>query len=254
MLATPVQAADGPLVVRAQPQNFDSGSNQVSLLEIFQTEVDNEIVWPAIVLGRIDTDESIAAIAWHISWRRATRWLDPFARHFSDRRQRQLIRNNPWGTEFTPQAFLNGQEWRGLLQGTKPKTPNPQDVGVLKAKLFETAAFNLTFEPGPDFKHNLNDLTAHMVRLVRSENRKIPGGPAEGVFYQASHSVIDYQLGRWDEERQHWRFTQSVEQIWPEDEPPARLVFWIESQKSHRPVQVLQAQVEVRVPPLPAIE
>lgn len=251
MLATPVQAADGPLVVRSQPQEFRSQITQTSLLEVFVSEADPELPWATVALDKAVMHDSLTPIVWHVQWRREIGWPDPFARNFSDRRQQALVAQNPTNTKFTPQAFINGAEWRGLLDGANPKVPEPNEIGSLKVQLFPSGAINLTFSPGPDFRHTITDLSAHRVRLVESEDRKIPAGPAAGVHYQASHSVIEHERAEWDERRKHWRFKPAKEMLWPEDAPEPRLVFWIESRLKPRPLQALAIQVKPKPPPPP---
>lgn len=254
ILATPVQGAEPPVAVRAQPQVYQSEPQQTALLEVFQSEADPELPWASVALDKALMRQNLTPVVWHVQWRREIGWPDPFAREFSDRRQLALVAKNRDNTRFTPQAFVNGLEWRGLLNGTHPPEQDAVEVGTLKAEIFPSGAINLKFSPGVDFRHQLPDLSAHMVRLVESEDRKIPAGPAAGVHYQASHSVIEHQRADWDERRKHWRFKPTRESLWPEDVPPARLVFWLENRLSPRPIQALAVQVEPKPPPPPIEE
>ena len=247
-------AAAPPVVVPIQPQTFSTDIQQNTLLEIFQSEADAELPWASIALSKTADDSRVVPVAWHVQWRREPGWPDPFSRDFSDHRQQALVSQNPDNTRYTPQGFLNGVEWRDLLNGTTPPISADRAIGELKVEIFPSGAIDLHFEPGGDFRHLIEEVSAHMVRLIEPEARKIPSGPAKGVIYQASHSVIDYQRTDYEPARQHWRFKLDTKRLWPDDIPEPRLVFWLESRDTPRPLQALAVQVRPKPPPPPIDE
>lgn len=254
IVAPAAQAAEVAAVVQSKPQVFQSQITQSTLMELFQSEADPELPWGSVALSKVQNEDQIIPIAWHVQWRREPGWPDPFARDASDRRQLALTSQSPAQAKFTPQAFVNGIEWRGLLQGDNPTRPSAREIGILEAEIFPSGAIDVTFKPGPEFRHTFEDLSAHMVRLIAPEDRKIPAGPASGVHYQASHSVIEHQRVDYDAQREHWRFKVPTDVLWPNDAPEPRLVFWLESRFTPRPVQAVLARVRPKPPPPPVEE
>lgn len=253
-IAAPGWAADAVAVVPTKPQLFQTQSTKNTLLEIFQSEADAELPWGTVALSKVENNPEIVPVVWHVQWKREPGWPDPFARDFSDRRQLALVAENPANARFTPQAFLNGNEWRGLLDGARPKMPEQPEVGQLNVEIFPSGAIDVTFKPGKDFRHIKDDVSAHLVRLIEPESRKIPTGPAKGVIYDASHSVIDYQRATYEPRRKHWRLKVPKERLWPDEGPEPRLVIWLESNYRPRPIQVIAVQVKPKPPPPPVEE
>ncbi|QGG79777.1 DUF1223 domain-containing protein [Litorivicinus lipolyticus] len=241
-------AADAPARRVIKPQAYLSPVQAQPLFELFQSEADPELPWGHVALRRLDQQPNWVPIAWHVQWRHTLDWPDGFAKPTSDARQDRLVAAGAIA-RFTPQSFINGHEWRGLLQGDAPPSPRLAEVGALTANIYPSGVIIVEHEPGPDFRHIGIELVANLALLAHPESRIVPIGPAAGVSYLASHSVILHEQAPYDPRLKRWRFKLSQEVLWPLDDPEPRLAIWIEPAATPRPIQSLLLTVKPKPPP-----
>ena len=251
VFGTNARSADAPVRIAPKTQVHQSPVTAQALFELFQSEADPELPWGHVALRRVDGQPNWVPIAWHVQWRRTIGWPDGYAKTESDSRQNSLIGSGAAVARFTPQVFINGKEWRGLLQGDAAPLPQLDEVGVLRAEIYPSGVIIVEHEPGPGFRHQGIELVANLALLAHPEKRQVPSGPAAGISYFASHSAIKHERARFDPRLKRWRFKLDNDLLWPEGDPEPRLVVWIEPALNPRPIQSLILTVEPKPPPPP---
>ena len=185
----------------AAPLLLDSGTRQVTLLELYTSQGCSSCPPAERWLNkRIDDDElwtEFVPLAFHVDYWDYLGWEDPFAAAAHGERQRDYARAGRASTVYTPGFFANGREWRGWTFGLGPRRSDRQsgslvaaiDAGVLKA------GFPSAGEP----------LELHVALLgfgietpvARGENR---GRTLAQEFVVLQHSVQTSDTGQWQVE------------------------------------------------------
>lgn len=97
-------------------QTFQSGSQQVSLLELYTSEGCSSCPPADRWLSGLKQDsrlwKELIPLAFHVDYWDYIGWKDPFASSRFSQRQRLYARQNHLSTVYTPGLLLNGEEWR----------------------------------------------------------------------------------------------------------------------------------------------
>jgi hypothetical protein len=131
-----------------EPQVFKSGTQQVSLLELYTSEgcsscppaeswfsslKDNPSLWGKFV-----------PVAFHVDYWNDLGWIDPYSsRDYSDR-QRAYATAWHTGNIYTPEFLLNGKEWK---PDSLEIPQSGKSVGSLKATLRDDGNVEILFKP-----------------------------------------------------------------------------------------------------------
>jgi hypothetical protein len=184
-------ACAGPLVL-------DSGTRQVTLLELYTSQgcsscppaerwlngfVDDDDLWKAIV-----------PVALHVDYWDYLGWQDPYATTANGERQRELARAGRASAVYTPGFFVNGREWRGWTLRLPPRASG-REPGRLGASI-DNNVLTATFT------HDGAPLELHVAVLgfgidtdvERGENRN---RSLRQEFVALSHDVHTSPDGHW---------------------------------------------------------
>ena len=116
--------------LQADPLLLDSGTRQVTLLELYTSQgcsscppaerwinayIDDEELWTEIV-----------PLAFHVDYWDYLGWRDAYAKAEHAGRQRAYARAGRARTVYTPGFFANGREWRGWTFGLGPRRSDRQ--------------------------------------------------------------------------------------------------------------------------------
>lgn len=111
--------------LQAATLQLDSGTRQVTLLELFTSQgcsscppaerwlngyVENDDLWTQVV-----------PVAFHVDYWDDLGWSDPYAEAAHGERQRDYARAGRARSVYTPGFFVNGREWRAWTFGLGPR-------------------------------------------------------------------------------------------------------------------------------------
>jgi hypothetical protein len=119
-------------------QIFNSGNDQVTLVELFTSQGCSSCPPAERWLGSFAEESrlwtEIVPVAFHVDYWDHIGWRDTFAqREYSERQQRYHAENGIRSV-YTPGFVVNGQEWRGWF-GKQPLTLTKTSAGQLRAAL-----------------------------------------------------------------------------------------------------------------------
>ena len=178
---------------------FNSGSRQVTLLELYTSQgcsscppaerwfneyIDDEDLWTGVV-----------PMAFHVDYWDYIGWKDIYATPEYGERQRDYARAGKARTVYTPGLFANGREWRGWTLRMNPRTSDrePGNLSVVIADRRLVATFADTAAP----------LALHVALLgagletpvERGENRN---RTLRQDFVVLAHATHISPAGRWE--------------------------------------------------------
>jgi len=129
----------GATSVAAAPQILDSGSRQVSLLELYTSEGCSSCPPADRWLSKLKSDtrlwREVVPVAFHVDYWDYLGWPDRFASSVFGARQRQYAQNGFIRTVYTPGLILNGKEWRGWFLRPQLRLDPGAEVGQLTLRL-----------------------------------------------------------------------------------------------------------------------
>ncbi len=122
--------------VAADRLSLDSGSRQVTLLELFTSQGCSSCPPAERWLNKYVEDEDlwtrIVPVAFHVDYWDYIGWKDIYAMSEYGERQREYARRGKAHTVVTPALFTNGEEWRGWSLRLKPRASSSKP-GTLSA-------------------------------------------------------------------------------------------------------------------------
>lgn len=187
-----------PASLIATPLVLDSGTRQVSLLELYTSQgcsscppaerwlndwIDDARLWREVV-----------PVALHVDYWDYLGWRDPYARAANSERQHDYARAGRTRTVYTPGVFLNGREWRGWQLRIPPRASGsaPGRLAVRIDNRELTAEFAATDIP----------LELHVALLGCGIDTPVAGGENRGrtlrqEFVALSHDIYPSTDGHW---------------------------------------------------------
>jgi hypothetical protein len=125
-------------VFASEPQTFESGDTQNTLVELFTSEGCSSCPpaekWLSGLKSNQELWKKIVPVAFHVDYWDRLGWRDRFARpEFTSRQQHYA---GTWGGDsvYTPGFVVNGKEWRGWFGGDVAPTSSAK-VGVFRVSL-----------------------------------------------------------------------------------------------------------------------
>jgi len=141
------------LPAHAGPLVLESGTRQVSLLELYTSQGCSSCppaeAWLNTWLDSDDLWKTLVPLALHVDYWDYLGWRDPYATGANGARQREHARAGRASTVYTPGFFLNGREWRGWTLRLPPRASGrePGNLGVSIENGIVTATFPQAGEP-----------------------------------------------------------------------------------------------------------
>jgi hypothetical protein len=137
-------------VFASEPQTFESGDTQSSLIELFTSEGCSSCPpaekWLTALKSNLELWKRIVPVAFHVDYWDHLGWRDRFAKQeFTSRQQRYAA---VWGGDsvYTPGFVVNGKEWRNWFGGNAVPTISTR-VGVLRVSLGDGGKLTAAFVP-----------------------------------------------------------------------------------------------------------
>lgn len=189
------------LPVAAAEQTFQSGPNQTVMIELFTSEGCNSCP-PAESFLNGFTDnaglwQTYIPLAFHVDYWDYLGWRDPFATPAHTQRQQRYGKVSRARTIYTPEFFVNGEEWRtGLIR--RPPSPTTRSVGLLKAVLNDNQVM-ASFNPQRQYAQALEMHAAVLGMNLRSD---IQAGENSGrttthQFVVLGHTQVKSDKSQW---------------------------------------------------------
>src|SRR5437773_11210821 len=137
-------------IFASEPQTFESGDTQSSLIELFTSEGCSSCPpaekWLSALKSSSDLWKKTVPVAFHVDYWDHLGWRDRFAKpEFTSRQQHYAA---AWGGDslYTPSFVVNGKEWRGWFGGNAMPITSTK-VGVLRVSVGDDGKVSATFAP-----------------------------------------------------------------------------------------------------------
>ena len=148
------------LSTAAQAGEYTSGVRTTDVLELYTSEGCSSCPpadrWFTTLKDKSAVFEDFIPLAFHVDYWNYLGWDDRFASSDYSNRQRKHVAVGNVRQSYTPGVVLNGDEWRGHLQGVRQWEASEQRAGILKAVLGEDNKLAVNFSPASAdyFKHD----------------------------------------------------------------------------------------------------
>lgn len=182
----------GAVGARGEPHHFASGTNQVSLIELFTSEGCSSCPPAERWLGTLRAAPGLwrdfVPLAFHVDYWNRLGWLDRFSTQEFTRREYAYAA--AWGSEsvYTPCLVKNGIEW--TADRAAPGSGGP--VGVLRVD-YDGTELQARFTPSPEGK-TIGELEVHAAFLGAGISSKVTAGENRGETLE--HQFVVLALAR----------------------------------------------------------
>lgn len=169
--------------------HFESGPQQVTLLELYTSEGCSSCPPAEAWLSRLKDDpglwKNFVPVAFHVDYWNRLGWTDRYSSpQWTERQSRYAAL---WSNEsvYTPAFVLNGSEWRNWSE--KVPQPNEKKNGQLQASSEDGKGWTIEFQPA---KGESGEWEAHLAFLGNGINAKIGAGENSGRNLQHDFVVL----------------------------------------------------------------
>lgn len=220
------------LPIAAAEQTFQSGPEQTVLMELYTSEGCNSCP-PAESFLNSFTDhprlwQSYIPLAFHVDYWDYLGWRDVYATAANTRRQQTYGKVLRARTIYTPEFFVNGQEWRaGFLQ--RPPSIKSKAVGTLKVVLNDEA---ITAEFTPQRRYQ-QPLELYAVVLGMDLKSDIRAG--ENAGRTTTHQFVVLGHAQLKNDKPQWQTT--VPALIDVPASKKALVVWVSETGNPAPLQ-----------------
>lgn len=168
-----------PGLLSAAPQSFNSGPEQVQLIELYTSEGCSSCPPADKRLSALKNEPGLwtkrVPVAFHVDYWDYIGWQDPFASPDHSLRQRQHAADGNFATVYTPAFLVDGQEWRGFFRGARWPAAENNKPGSLGMQ-YENGKVDIRFDPSDTHHGPLNLHVAWLgvglqTSVTRGENR-----------------------------------------------------------------------------------
>jgi hypothetical protein len=213
-------------VSASEPQAFESGGTQNSLIELFTSEGCSSCPpaekWISAFKSNQDLWKKTVPVAFHVDYWDRLGWRDRFAKpEFTSRQQHYAA---AWGGDsvYTPGFVVNGTEWRDWFGGNAIPTSSTK-VGVLRVSLGGDRKLTATFVPETT---QLRALALNVALLGNDLESDVKRGENSGRKLRHDFVVLDLIKVDMVNESNRWTGSVALPMRTANDEPSA-LAAWI---------------------------
>lgn len=171
----------------AQAMTFQSGPQQVALIELFSSEGCSSCPpaerWLSALRDEPGLWREFVPLSFHVDYWNRLGWTDRFSKNAYTARQSEYARI--WGTSsvYTPCFVKNGEEWKA----DHASSPTPKPAGILSASV-EGEALVSTYAPG---SATAATYEIHAAILGCDLSSKITSGENQGATLRHDFVVLD---------------------------------------------------------------
>ncbi|MSR78056.1 MAG: DUF1223 domain-containing protein [Candidatus Omnitrophica bacterium] len=131
--------------------SFQSGSEQVSLLELYSSEGCSSCppadAWISQFQTHPDLWKKFVPVVFHVTYWNRLGWKDHFSSPGFDERQKAYVDSWKGWNVYTPAVVLNGAEWESGPESKTIPDPSQKQIGILSAKALDEQEYLVTFKP-----------------------------------------------------------------------------------------------------------
>ena len=223
-------------VFASEPQTFESGETQSSLIELFTSEGCSSCPpaekWLSALKSSSDLWKKAVPVAFHVDYWDRLGWRDRFAKpEFTSRQQRYAA---AWGGDsvYTPGFVVNGKKWRGWFGGNAMPITSTK-VGVLRVSAGDDGKVSATFTPDTMQARPLSLTIALLGNDLESDVKR-----GENSGRKLRHDFVVLQLAKSEMTNQGnlWTGTVLLSSNAGTDKATA-LAAWVKSGETASPIQ-----------------
>ena len=218
----------------SEPQTFESGEAQSSLIELFTSEGCSSCPpaekWVTALKSNQELWKRIVPVAFHVDYWDHLGWRDRFAKpEFTLRQQRYAA---AWGGDsvYTPGFVVNGKEWRNWFGGNAVPVMSSK-VGALRVSLGPGGKLTATFVPETTQPRTLALEVALLGNDLESEVKR---GENSGRKLRHDFVVLDLTNVNMVNESNRWTGSAALPMQSSADKPSA-IAAWITEDRT--PIQ-----------------
>lgn len=182
--------------------SFQSGTKQVTLLELYTSEGCSSCPPADAWLGKLaehpDLWSRFVPVAFHVDYWNYLGWDDAWSKPENSQRQRKHKTQGGIASVYTPGFVANGQEWRGWFKRKRLPEAKNGDAGTLQVNLTD-GTLTASYEGGQSKKKSLQLSVAVLGFDIETA---VASGENRGRILNHQFVVMDQQIahsrdGRW---------------------------------------------------------
>ena len=220
----------------AEPQTFESGETQNSLIELFTSEGCSSCPpaekWLSGLKSSSDLWKKVVPVAFHVDYWDRLGWRDRFAKpEFTSRQQRYAA---AWGGDsvYTPGFVVNGKEWRDWFGGSAIPTTSTK-VGVLHVSVDDDGKVSASFAPDT---MQTRALVLNVALLGNDLESDVKRGENSGRKLRHDFVVLQLAKSEMTNQGNLWAATVLLMSNAGTDKATA-LAAWVQSSEAASPIQ-----------------
>ena len=213
-----------------QAQNFHASEDKAQLVELFTSQgcssCPNAERWLNNFKNDPDLWVTLFPIAWHVDYWDSLGWVDRFSSTEANHRQYRYHHQKVTSGVYTPQAVINGVEWRALITRLKPDLP--------ETKVASQPRLNLQIE-GSHFtaQSELENTVLNLALIGMDFSIKIKRGENAGRILEEQFVMLGF--AQYAQQDLHWvgELPTSKDNI-----PPQAVIAWITEPGNSTPLSI----------------
>ncbi len=219
---------------KESPILFESGNNQVSLIELYSSEGCSSCPpadrWVAGLKNHPKLWKDFVPLNFHVDYWNRLGWVDRFSNKQFTNRQRRYA--SQWGSSrvYTPAFVKDGREWRTRslinLGNGNPGSLKVQNLGDNQVKV--------TFVPR---NHNEDNLLINVALLGNGLSTKVKYGENSGETLKHEFVVLNWQRSNLEKKGSQFETTLKVPENKTKGVQSFSLAFWISKKGDQTPIQ-----------------
>ncbi|MEM7206721.1 MAG: DUF1223 domain-containing protein [Pseudomonadota bacterium] len=229
-------AASMMLPVASHSVEFNSGEQQVGLLELYTSEGCSSCPpadrWLSTLLEEDGLWRDIVPVAFHVDYWDYIGWKDRFADPSHTTRQRLHAREQGMRTIYTPGFMYNGKEWRQWFVRRYFDFPDAQPSGELKVRVDKGQAM-ISFEPTANLQ---DDIEVNISVLGFGVTTQVHAGENEGETLSHDFVVLGTRKGELDKVADQFSGEISLPDV-SQTAPRYGVAVWVNAVGSQQPLQ-----------------
>jgi hypothetical protein len=225
-------------VCRAGEWQFQSGSAQVALVELYTSEGCSSCPPAEASVSRLKDDpglwKNFVPLAWHVDYWNHLGWKDRFSSARYTERQADYAAKWNKDSVYTPAFAVNGQEWHLGVGSSALVTASSSDAGVLAAKTDNGQQFKITYKLVSD---DGSKWEAHVALLGCGISSKIDAGENSGRDLKHDFVVLEERAEPMKIEKNMARVDVVLKSAPLADVPQRAVAIWVNRRGQIAPVQ-----------------
>nr|CAA6818670.1 MAG: hypothetical protein that often co-occurs with aconitase [uncultured Thiotrichaceae bacterium] len=175
-------------------------------------------------------------MAFHVDYWNYIGWEDRFStEQYTARQTIHMLAGNT-KQNYTPQVVLNGNEWRGHLNGSRQWDANDQKTGVLKAVLNDDK-LHVSFAPASAQYFDNEQWALNVAYLGMGLKTDVKRGENEGRELHHDFVVLEHHKQDVDAQPQKWQM--AVPAIPKAGQTQTAIAVWLSHPVTQKPLQAV---------------